>query len=87
MSTNQERKFLIEKVAEDFVQTTLKDHPVMLYELDTAISEYITNNEQIDKKLKDNSLELREYLSSAQGYQMDARINQEIISESEMLNT
>ncbi|HEY6885218.1 MAG TPA: hypothetical protein VI278_14380 [Nitrososphaeraceae archaeon] len=77
MTTNQERKFLIEKVAEDFVQTILKDHPVMLYELDRELSEYITNNEQIDKKLKDKSLELREYHSSSQGYQMDARINQE----------
>jgi hypothetical protein len=79
MTINQERKFLIEKVAEDFVQTILEDHPVMLYELDRELSEYITNNEQIDKK----SLELREYRSSSQGYQMSARINQEIMSESE----
>ena len=53
----------------------------------SPLQQPLYNNEQIAKKLKDNSLELREYLSSPQGYQMDARINQEIISESEMLNT
>jgi hypothetical protein len=35
---------LIEKVAEDFIQTVVKDRPVFLYELDKELSRYISDN-------------------------------------------
>ena len=75
----------IEKVAEDFVQTVLKDYPVMLYQLHEVLSKYISDNEEIEQKLDENSLELSEYLKSPNGKQMDVKINQEVLSKANVL--
>ncbi len=71
---------LIEKV-EDFIQTVLKDRPVMLHQLHQEISEYITDNKEIERKLYENALELDDYLRSPNGNEMDAIINQEVMSK------
>ena len=76
---------LIEEVAEGFVHTVLKDHPIMLYQLDDELSEFISNNKEIERKLYANSSELREYLKSPRGQQISAEINQEVISQADVL--
>jgi hypothetical protein len=63
----------LEKIADDFVEIYLKEHPVMIYSLDTEIKEYV-ENEGLSKNRDDI---LREYLERKTSDRkiIDERIN------------
>ena len=53
----------LEKIADDFIETYLRGHPVMIYSLNTELEEYVENI----KELKNNATAdeiLKEYLKS-----------------------
>jgi hypothetical protein len=68
----------LEKIADDFIETYLRDHPVMIYTLDTELKEYIQNIEELKNIISVNEI-LREYSKSEKKKTIDEEIINELI--------
>jgi hypothetical protein len=75
----------LEKIADDFIETYLRDHPVMIYSLDTELEEYIENIQELKNSITANEIR-QEYSKSKKKKTIDEEINNELINAGDKIH-
>jgi hypothetical protein len=76
MVYNKKGVTMLEKIADNFVNTVLKNHPIMAYELHSALEDYAANVEEFRRNGRREEI-LLEYLKNKTN---DDEINDELIN-------
>ena len=75
----------LEKAADGFIENYLRDHPIMVYELDNELKEYAEDVPELNDKIRLNEIML-EYMNSEKGKDIQEDVNSELINAEERVS-